>query len=176
MRPRARAGARRARLVAVVRAVLGDALLVAAYALRPLDRPVPESLLLLALGLLVLLGLVVLQVRAVARSPYPVLRAVEATVTTAVVFLLLFATGYLALSGADPGAFSEPLDHVGAVYLTTTVLATVGFGDVVPVSDLARVVVTVQMVCGLALVGLVGRQLLASGRRAREARHAPGTE
>jgi hypothetical protein len=47
-----------------------------------------------------------------------------------------------------------------------TVLATVGFGDIVPVSDPARVVTTLQMVCGLAFLGVVGRLFLAAVQRA----------
>ncbi|MCU0262810.1 MAG: potassium channel family protein [Candidatus Nanopelagicales bacterium] len=61
-------------------------------------------------------------------------------------------------------AFSEPLDRVGALYFTVTVLATVGFGDIHPVSSLARAAVTGQMVMDVVLVGVVVRVLVAAAR------------
>jgi hypothetical protein len=48
-----------------------------------------------------------------------------------------------------------------------TVLATVGFGDIAPVTGTARLVVTVQMACGFAFAALVGREFLAAVRRAQ---------
>jgi FtsH-binding integral membrane protein len=157
----------RQRLRALVRVVATTTARLVLSAVRPVDRSGTVAAALLLLGLVLLVVLLVWQVRAVTRARYPVLRAVEAFVTTAVLFVVLFATGYTALSDLSPDAFSEPLDRVGAFYLTVTVLATVGFGDITPVSQAARVAVTVQMVCGLAFVGLVGRQLLAAAGRPR---------
>jgi voltage-gated potassium channel len=38
-----------------------------------------------------------------------------------------------------------------------TVFATVGFGDITPVTQLARVLVTIQMVVGLLTVGVIAK-------------------
>lgn len=152
---------------AVARMLASAVALVLLYAVRPVERPPAAIIVALVVGLGLLVWLLVWQVRAVERSAFPVLRAVEAFVTAAVLFVVLFATGYAALSESLPGSFTEPLGRVGALYFTVTVLATVGFGDIAPVSDAARVVTTIQMVCGLAFVGLVGRQFLAAARRAR---------
>ncbi|NKY09579.1 potassium channel family protein [Cellulomonas hominis] len=160
---------RRQRLRVLLRTLATTTVLLVGYGLRPVDRPTDAVLALLAIGLVLLVLLLVWQVRSVVRSPYPVLRAVEAFVTAAVLFVVLFATGYAALSESGPEAFSEPLDRVAALYFTMTVLATVGFGDIVPVTHTARIVTTVQMVAGLAFVGLVGREFLAAVQRA----HAP---
>ena len=54
-----------------------------------------------------------------------------------------------------PGAFSEPLRRTDALYFTITVFATVGFGDIAPVTAGARVVTMVQMLGDLLVVGLV---------------------
>lgn len=159
---------RRARLRALVRVLGTVALLLALYLGRPSDRPTAATLVLLVVGLVALVLVLGWQVRSVVRSPYPVLRAVEAFVTATVLFVVLFASGYAALSASGPGAFTEPLDRVGALYFTMTVLATVGFGDIAPVTGAARVVVTVQMVCGFAFAALVGREFLAAVRRAQE--------
>lgn len=143
-------------------------LLLTLYLGRPLDRPTRATLVLLVVGLALLVWLLGWQVRSVVRSPYPVLRAIEAFVTATVLFVVLFASGYTSLSEASAGAFAEPVDRLDALYFTTTVLATVGFGDITPVTGAARAVVTVQMVCGFAFAALVGRELLAAVRRAQD--------
>jgi voltage-gated potassium channel len=70
-------------------------------------------------------------------------------------------------------AFTEPLGKTTALYFTVTVFATVGFGDIVPKSEAARIVTTVQMLADLVVVGLVVRVLLGAARASRE-RSAPG--
>lgn len=168
------------RVQAVLRTLASATVLLLLYAVRPIERPPAETIAALTGGLALLVWLLWWQIRAVERAAYPVLRAVEALVTAAVLFVVLFATGYVSLSDWLPESFTEPLNRVAALYFTMTVLATVGFGDIAPVSDAARIVTTVQMVCGLAFVGLVGRQFLAATRRARgvaaEVHPGDGTE
>jgi hypothetical protein len=165
-RPASPAPPRAERWKAAGRTVASALLLLLVYVTRPAGRPTDAVLALLIAGLAALMAVLVWQVRSIMRSPYPVLRAVEAFVVAAALFVTLFASGYAALSESDPAAFSEPLDRLGALYFTMTVLATVGFGDIVPVSDPARVVTTLQMVCGLAFLGVVGRLFLAAVQRA----------
>ena len=43
-----------------------------------------------------------------------------------------------------------------------TVFATVGFGDIAPVSELARVLVTIQMLVGLVAVGVIAKLVLGA--------------
>lgn len=166
--PSARPSSRRARLRALLRIIGTVVLLLTLYLGRPLDRATAATLVLLGLGLVLLVLLLVWQVRSVVRSPYPVLRALEAFVTATVLFVILFAGGYAALSETAPGSFTEPVGRIDALYFTMTVLATVGFGDIAPVTGTARLVVTVQMVCGFAFAALVGREFLAAVRRAQD--------
>ena len=74
-------------------------------------------------------------------------------------FILLFAGVYFAIGHATPGSFTQPLDHTDAIYFTVTVFATVGFGDIAPVTTTTRVIVTIQMLADLALLG-AGLKLL----------------
>ena len=53
------------------------------------------------------------------------------------------------MSITDRSSFSEPLNRTDALYFTTSTFATVGFGDITPVSQLARAVVSVQMIADL---------------------------
>jgi hypothetical protein len=62
--------------------------------------------------------------------------------------ILSYACLYVALIAAQPGAFYiHPcwLDGFSSVYFSTVVSATVGFGDIAPRTDFARVVVVTQM-------------------------------
>ena len=84
----------------------------------------------LIIGLVALAGLLVYQVRAITRSPFPLLRGVEALATSIPLFLLLFAATYVVLATISASSFSQPLSRTDAIYFTVTVFATVGFGDI----------------------------------------------
>jgi voltage-gated potassium channel len=61
------------------------------------------------------------------------------------------------LSTADASAFSEDLDHFTAYYFSLTILATVGFGDITPVSNVARATAMVQMAIDIAFIAVLVR-------------------
>ena len=141
-------------------------------------RPVVDlgTLVRLAVGLVAVAALLVWQLRVIARSAYPVLRAIETLTVALPLFLLVFAATYTVMSLAQPGSFSEDLSRTDALYFVITVFATVGFGDISPVSGLARVVVSVQMLADLLLLGLVLRALLNAVERGRAHQRENGTD
>jgi voltage-gated potassium channel len=140
------------------------------YFLVPLDREFSVgTVVALGAGVLAIALLVTWQVRAILRASHPALQAIEALALSLPLFLLIFAATFVVLSASDPGALSEPLTKLDSLYFVVTVFATVGFGDITPVSDPARVLVTLQMVGDLVLIGLVIRLFLgAVDRRRRE--------
>src|SRR4029453_9936498 len=71
----------------------------------------------------------------------------------ALVFLFL-ARVYVKNEKNQPNSFSETLSRTDALYFTVTVFSTVGFGDIVPKSELARIVTMSQMLTGLIVLGL----------------------
>jgi hypothetical protein len=82
-------------------------------------------------------------------------------------FLVLFAWLYLTMSQADPTAFTGgQLDRPSALYFTVTVFSTVGFGDITPHTDTARMIVTVQMLADLAVIAVVIRLIFGAVNRA----------
>lgn len=160
---------------ALVRPLLTVIALVALYYLLPLDRwNDPIDIIAIAGGLLAVVGIGVLQVRAILRARYPAVQAVEFLAVAVPLFLLLFATGYSLMSSASPGAFTEPMGRTDAIYFTVTVFATVGFGDIAPVTEPARVVVTLQMVGDLLILGVLLQAIVGAVKlgRARR-RNAP---
>jgi Ca2+/Na+ antiporter len=96
---------------------------------------------------------------AVQRSSRPVVRAVRALTATLAVFVVTFSLTYLAVSHSDVKSFSQPLNKIGAAYFTVSTMATVGFGDITPVSDGARLLVIVQILLDLVVLA-VGARLL----------------
>ena len=113
-----------------------------------------------------ILSALALQLRMIIAAEVPQVRAAEAVVETVLMFLFLFAFLYTSMSTTDPSAFTEPLSRMDALYFTTVTFATVGFGDITPVSQLARAVVTVQMIAGLGALVLVAKvAFFAAGRR-----------
>jgi voltage-gated potassium channel len=162
---------RRPALRSLLRSLLTVTALVLLYYLLPLDRAFgPGTITALAVALVLLTALVALQIRSIIRSPHPALRAFESLALTVPLFLLVFAMVYALLAGSDPRAFNEPLSRTDSLYFVVTVFATVGFGDITPVSQLARVLVTVQMVSNLLVLGLVVRAVMGAVRRSRDAR------
>ncbi|MFC9177853.1 MULTISPECIES: potassium channel family protein [Streptomyces] len=160
-------GGRRSRkgaaVVAVARAGAVAVGLVTAYYLLPLDqRLTPGTAVLLTSGLLAVLLVFCWEVRAITRSPFPRLRAVEGLAATLVLFLVLFAASYYLLERSEPGSFSEMLNRTDALYFTLTTFATVGFGDITARSQTGRVLTMVQMAGGLLLVGVAARVLASA--------------
>ena len=175
------AGASRRLVVrGLLRASLTATVLVVLYFTLPITGSLDGSAaLLLVAGLLGFAGVITWQVRAVLRSQYPGLRAIEALAFAIPLFLLVFAAAYLRMADADAGAFSEPLSRTDAHYFTITVFSTVGFGDITPKTDLTRVATMVQMLGDLLVVGLVLRLMVGAvkaGRRRRAAGQAGSPE
>lgn len=108
---------------------------------------------------------ILLAVRSVWRAKFPVLRAIETLTVVISVVIVGFASVYLLTSGNDVNAFNEPLDHTGALYFSMTTSTTVGFGDINPVSDAARIVVMIHMLTNVVVVGVVARVLLGTAKR-----------
>ncbi|WP_405526338.1 potassium channel family protein [Streptomyces canus] len=149
---------RRASLLAVARSIGMATGLIVAYYLLPMDESFDAGTIAgLVLGLLALTALFLWQIRAIARSRYPQLRAVESLAALVTLFALLFATSYFLLERATPGSFTEPLTRTDALYFTLTVISTVGFGDITAHTETARVMTMIQMVGGLLLVGVAAR-------------------
>jgi voltage-gated potassium channel len=152
------AGGRRAIFGTVLVSAVSVCLIVAAYYAAPLDRPLDRGTgLLLGTSLLLFGVLVAVQVRGILRSQRPRLRAIQALIVGVPMLIVVFAATYCTVDAQQPGAFSEALSRTDGLYFTVTVFATVGFGDITPVTQLARVLVTTQMIVGLLAVGVIAK-------------------
>lgn len=127
----------------------------------------------LLLELVIFAAIVGAQVPLITRARYPLLRGIESLVLTILLFLLIFARVYLSNAASDPAVFSQPLDKDTAIYFTVTVFATVGFGDIVAMSNSMKLLVTVQMLLNLVVFGLVIRLLTSAAQRGMARKRGP---
>jgi len=152
----------------LLRAFATATLMVALYYVLPLDRRSDAYLifeLMLAMALFVLVS--VWQVRAIIRSTYPGIRGIQALAVITPLFLLLFAATYFIMSRDDPETFTERLSRSDALYFTVTIFATVGFGDITPQQETARLLVTAQMLLDLVILGLGIQVILGAVKRGK---------
>ena len=146
----------------VLRSLVVAILLFIAYYTLPMDRPERSGLVVLIVGIAVL-GLVLLwQVRAIMGSPYPRLRAFETLTIGIPLLLIVFASAYYLIQNADVNSFTQPLGKTDALYFTITVFSTVGFGDITAKTELARILVSIQMMFDLAVFGLVAKLIFGA--------------
>jgi voltage-gated potassium channel len=156
---------RRAILGTVLRSAASVGLMLVAYYAAPLDRPLnPATGLLFVAALLLFAVVVALQVRGILRSTQPRLRAIRTLAVGVPLLMVVFAAAYCTVDTQQPEAFSESLSRTDGLYFTVTVFATVGFGDITPVTELARVLVTIQMIVGLLTVGVIAKVVLGAVR------------
>jgi hypothetical protein len=165
-----RAQRQRGITLGLLRALGISAILIALYYLLPLDHLTGISLLVaMIIGLLALAAMTAYQVWAILRAAHPGVRAIEALATTVPLFLLLFAATYFLMSHTSTGNFNvHALTRTDSIYFTVTVFATVGFGDISPASQTARLVVTAQMILNLIVLGLGVRLIVGAVQQARQ--------
>jgi len=156
--------------VATLRALLNASVLIALYYLLPMDLGDSDASVFgkLAIGALVFVGLMTWQLREITQSDTPGLRALEGLFAVVPLFLLLFATTYYVMSQNDASNFTAPLTRTDALYFTVTIFSTVGFGDISPRAEGARLLVSAQMILDLVILGLGVRIILTAVQKGRD--------
>ena len=143
--------------------------LIALYYLLPLDHSsTATAITILVIGLAVFIGLVAFHVRSITRATFPGLRAIEALAINVPLFLLLFASTYVVMATMSAGNFGERLTHTDGLYFTVTVLSTVGFGDITPKTQAARLVVTGQIIADLIIFAFAVKVIVGAVSRRRQ--------
>jgi voltage-gated potassium channel Kch len=157
-------------ILGLLRAVGSTAVLIAVYYLAPLDHLTRIPLFVcMIIGLLLLAAMIAYQVWAILRASFPGVRAIQALATTVPLFLLLYSATYFLMSHTSAINFSvHALTRTDSLYFTVTIFATVGFGDISPASQAARLVVTTQMVLNLIVLGLGVKLIAGAVQRARQ--------
>lgn len=139
---------RRARLGLLALEVVA---LVAVYFLLPLEGSIGLRLAAYAAGLALVILVVARQLRRHLRSRDADIR-VDSLALAIVLAILLFALTYYTVDTAEPGEFSGLKTRIDALYFSLTVATTTGFGDVSAQGQLARILVSVQLVFNIVIL------------------------
>ncbi len=155
----------RAVLQCAVTITLAWVLILGAFYVLPIGRESSaRAFLRLGVDIALVAAVFAWQIRRIGRAELPELRAIEALGIVIAVFLVAFSSIYLSMSHEAVTTFTQPLDHTRALYFTISVFSTVGFGDITPRTDPARLVVAAQMLLDLAIIGAVVRLLFSAAR------------
>jgi hypothetical protein len=106
--------------------------------------------------------------RFVVRSPEVDSETIYASLSTYLLAGLFFGVIYSAIEFMRPGSFAGPdaFDEQAAIYYSFVTLATLGYGDFLPKTELARGVATFEVIGGqLYLAVMVARLIGAFGVR-----------
>ncbi|MEU2895351.1 potassium channel family protein [Streptomyces sp. NPDC001273] len=158
--------------------VAGVTVLVAAYFLLPLDRLGPQrpalSWVLFGVALALIALLLLRQVVRVLLS-VPGVRPGLVIPPLMCLSILVFATAYLALA-RNPGELDGISTRLDALYFTLVTLATIGYGDITPRGQEARLVAVLQIVYSFVFLTAAATSLtryLRETFRHRENPHRP---
>ncbi len=171
-------------LATVLRALLSTGVLLAVYFVVPVGHRHSNSLVRdvgvmarLGVATAVFIAVLLFEIRGIAQARHPMLRAGVAMAIVIPLFLIFFAWIYLNMSNSDSHTFAGgAMSHMTALYFTVTVFSTVGFGDITPHTDLARLVTTVQMLADLAVIAVVVRLIFGVASRSVEQRSIAAAE
>jgi len=141
------------------------ALFLTAYYLAPFESGSDSVALRIVLALAIIVVTVVVSVRSILHTEFPLIRATDGVSTLVLLMLLSFASTYTIMSVADSTTFSEPLEHTSALYFSLTTSTTIGYGDISPKSDGARIAVMIHMLVNVLFVGVAVRLLFQTARR-----------
>ena len=112
-----------------------------------------------------LAGTPFLVLRRVLSAPKVTVASVAGTLSSYLLVGLTFGSLYRTISLTDAEAFSQELGSASN-YFSFVTLTTLGFGDIVPRSDMARSLVTLEAVLGqVLLVTLVARSVSTLGQQ-----------
>lgn len=137
-------------VLAVARVVLVGVYYLVPTGVVPASRSGADSFLRLGAGVALFAAILAGQTRRIIRAELPGLRAVE----------VLGVVIPCSWSSSRPGHVHRAArPHPGAV-LHHHVFSTVGFGDLTPRAELARIIVSIQMLLDLVILGSVVRLLL----------------
>lgn len=137
----------------VVRSIAVPTSLVVLYFAVPSDgRWLWPAILLAVAAVVAIVPITVRRIEMIQRSDHPMADALEAVALMVSLLLVSFSAAYYSLA-RNTDQFPGLETRIDAFYFTVTTLATVGFGDLVPVGQGARAMVAVQILLNLSVIG-----------------------
>jgi uncharacterized membrane protein YqjE len=143
----------------IVLTVLTVVVPMVVYFVLPLEDEVGRvfALVLVVVAAASLIPISIRQAGLVLRSADPLFDAVRCIVSAVVFLVVAFSAAYYVLGTGYDDEIHGIETKLDAVYFTVTILATVGFGDITADGQVARGLVTAQMVVNLAVLAVALR-------------------
>lgn len=105
--------------------------------------------------------------RRIQASDRPIVEALEGLLLVATLVIVGFAAVYYTIA-ADTGQFAGLETRIDSLYFTVVTAATVGYGDITPIGQWPRAIVTLQIVVNVIVIGIVVRAFTAVARSRRD--------
>ena len=120
-------------------------------------------------NLVFLLFVVVQLLRYILSAPRVDSEVVCAAISAYLLIGLIWSLNYMLVGEISPGAFSfsgsplapQKMDNFNAFYFSFVVLSTIGFGDIAPVSRVARMLAVTEAVTGMFYMTVLMARLMA---------------
>jgi voltage-gated potassium channel len=158
-----------ARVLRSVLAVIGMLVVYSVFPVPGAGTPPVLAWVVFVAGMAVLVWAVALIVRR-AQDPHDDVGVrFEGLAALLYIVIAFFSLVYLGLS-LRANEFVGLHDRIDALYFTMSTLSTVGYGDVHPSGQVARLVVTVQLAFDLVFLGVLARLVVPALARRRQGR------
>ena len=132
-------------------------------------------------SLLCIVFIIYEMLRYIARAPQVDSEVLGAAIGTYLLMVALFANAYALVAVTDPAAFAfttssspAPPTMVGftALYFSAVTLSTVGYGDIVPASNVARMLAMLEAMVGVFYVAMLMARLVSGYSRIKPGQSA----
>lgn len=148
--------------------VLATLLMVPALVARWINYYRPELMppaVFLAFGMLFLVLVAVQFLRFILRAPRVTGQVLEAGISTYLVFGLIWTLAYMMVGGLIPDAFAfsvpgQSMNGANALYYSFVTLTTMGYGDILPVSRVARMLAITEATTGVLYMSVLIARLV----------------
>jgi hypothetical protein len=148
--------------------VLATLLMVPGVVARWINYYRPELMpaaVFLAFGMLFLVLVAVQFLRFILRAPRVTGQVLEAGISTYLVFGLIWTLGYMMVARLIPDAFAfsvpgQSMNGANALYYSFVTLTTMGYGDILPVSRVARMLAITEATTGVLYMSVLIARLV----------------
>ena len=105
-----------------------------------------------------------LLIKRILKAEVPQFRAAETLIISLALFICFYASIYLGTSINEPQTFNVVLTHTSALYFTIVTFGTVGYGDISANSDLARLLVSAQIIIDVVFIAALARLVIFASK------------
>ena len=153
---------RREAMKATARCLVLSVAIFACYFTLPLDSFSfkVQAITRLVVGLFVFAVVLTFLIKRILNADIPQLRAVETLVISLVLFICFYASIYLEISHHTHDTFNKVLTHTSALYFTIVTFGTVGYGDISANTDLARLLVSAQIIIDVVFIAALAKLII----------------